>query len=180
MEGGTENMAGKNIFYPKAEEALKSEGYQYFDGEKDIKGKSAAHRSRPDYVSVKNNDCVIGEIKSPDEPPTSGSWRQVQPNDSSNFSKVREDVKQREKSGQLNPEIGGHEIIIRGQIPDYVSKIGKTYDLPANASDKKVRGGYTVPSEQAMNVETALANCGKQICDKIDSGNGLVTFVFEF
>ena len=159
-------MAGKSLFYPKAEKALKSRGFEYFDGDKGIKGKSAAHRSKPDYVAVKGNDCVIGEIKSPDEPPTSGSWRQIQPNDSSNFSNVRKDVKRREQSGQLNSEVGGHEIIIRGQIPDYVSKIGKTYDLPSATSGKKIMGGYTIPSEQAANVE-------------IDGGNGVVTYIFD-
>jgi len=137
MKGDTENMGGKKVFYPKAEEALKGSGFEYFDGDKDIKGKSVAHRSRPDYVAIKGDDCVIGEIKSPDEPPTSGSWRQVQPNDSRDFAKVREDVKRREQSGKLNPEIGGHDIIIRGQIPDYVSKIGKTYDLPGSASGRR-------------------------------------------
>ena len=173
-------MPGKKIFYPKTEEALKSRGFEYFDGDKEIKGKSAAHRSKPDYVAVKDNDCIIGEIKSPDEPPTTGSWRQIQPNDCHDFAKVREDVKRRERSGQLDPEVGGHEIIIRGQIPDYVAKIGKTYDLPANASGKKLMGGYTVPLEQAVNVEVALENCGKRICYKIDSCNGLVTYIFDF
>jgi hypothetical protein len=173
-------MTGKTSFYPKAEEALKTSGFEYFDGDKQIKGKSAAHRSKPDYVALKDNDCVVGEIKSPDEPPTSGSWRQIQPNDSNNFAKVREDVKRREKSGRLNPEVGGHEIIIRGQIPDYASKIGKTYDLPDNASGKKIRGGYTVPSEQAVNVEVALGNCDKKNCQRIDTGNGTVTFIFDF
>jgi hypothetical protein len=173
-------MAGKTSFYPKAEEALNTEGFEYFDGDKHIKGKSAAHRSKPDYVAVGSSDCIIGEIKSLDEPPTSGSWRQIQPNDSDDLAKVREDVKECEKSGQLNPEVGGHEIIIRGQIPDYVSKIGITYDLPPNASGKKIKGGYTVPSEQAMNVEAALKNCGKMVCHKIDNGNGSITFIYEF
>ena len=173
-------MTGKTLFYPKAEEALKSRGFEYFDGDKQIKGKSAAHRSKPNYVAVKGDECVIGEIKSTDEPPTSGSWRQIQPNDSREYAKVREDVKRREKSGQLNPEVGGHEIIIRGQIPDYASKIGKTYDLPANASGKKIRGGYTITSEQAVNVEVALENCGKKNYQRIDIGNILVTFIFGF
>ena len=95
-------MSGKTLFYPKAEEALKSQGFKYYDGDKHIKGKSAAHRSKPDYIAVGSSDCVIGEIKSPDEPPTSGSWRQVQPNDSNDFAKVRKDVGRREKSGQFD------------------------------------------------------------------------------
>jgi hypothetical protein len=180
LEGNSENMAGKNVFYPKAEEALTCSGFEYFDGDKRIRGKSAAHRSKPDYVAVKDNECIIGEIKSPDEPPTSGSWRQIQPNDSSDFAKAREDVKRLENSGRLNPEVGGHEIIITGQIPDYASKIGVTYDLPDIALDKKLRGGYTVPSEQAENVEVALENCGKKNCQKIDTDNGLVTYIFDF
>ena len=172
-------MSGKTLFYPKAEEALVSKGFEYYDGDKHIKGKSTAHRSKPDYVAVLDGDCVIGEIKSPEEPPTSGSWRQVQPNDSNDFARVRKDVKTREKSGQLNPEVGGHEIIIRGQIPDYVSKIGITYDLPDCASGKKLRGGYTFPCEQADNVDQALQNCGITKCQRIDTGNGMVTCIFD-
>jgi hypothetical protein len=172
-------MIGKTSFYPKAEEALISEGFEYFDGDKRIKGKSAAHRSKPDYVAIKDRNCIIGETKSPDEPPTSGSWRQVQPNDSPEFAIVREEVKSRERSGRLDPETGGHEIIIRGQIPDYVSKIGKTYDLPPGVSVKKIRGGYTVPSDQSNNVETALKNCGKDDYEKIDTGNGSITYTFD-
>jgi hypothetical protein len=171
-------MTGKSSFYPKSEEALNAEGFEYFDGDSQIKGKSAAHRSKPDYVAVKDSNCIIGETKSPNEPPTSGSWRQVQPNDSKDFAKVRRNVKSRERSGFLDPEVGGHEIIIRGQIPDYISKIGKTYDLPPGASDKKIRGGYTVPSNQSDNVETALENCGKDY-GKIDTGNGSVTYIFN-
>ena len=41
-------------------------------------------------------------------------------------------------------------------------------------------GGHTVPSEQAVNVEAALENCGKKKYQKIDTGNGLVTFIFDF
>ena len=88
-------------------------------------------------------------------------------------------MKRREQSGQLNSEVGGHEIIIRGQIPDYVSKIGKTYDLPSATSGKKIMGGYTIPSEQAANVEIALENCDKKNCRKIDGGNGVVTYIFD-
>ena len=173
-------MRGKNEFYPIVRQSLNFKGFKYFDGDQEIKGKTASHRSKPDYIAIKNGILIIGEIKSPDEPPSSGSWRQTQPNDSTDFAKVREDVKRREKSGQLNPEVGGHEIIISGQIPDYVSKIGKTYDLPVDALGKKIKGGYTVPSEQAMNVEAALKNCGKRVCHRIDTGSGSVTFIFEF
>jgi len=49
-------------------------------------------------------------------------------------------VRDRERAGKVNPEVGGHEIIIRGQIPDYVSHLGKSYDLPAEISSGMNQG----------------------------------------
>jgi hypothetical protein len=172
-------VKGKNEFYPIVRQSLNSKGYKYFDGDQEIKGKTASHRSKPDYIATKSGIVIIGEIKSPDEPPKSGSWRQIQPNDSTDFAKVREDVKRREKSGQLNPGVGGHEIIIKGQIPDYVSKIGKTFDLPINTPCNVIKGGYTIPSNQSENAEKALQNCGKNNFDKIDTGSGSITYIFD-
>ena len=170
---------GKKEFYPKGEEALTSGGYRYLDGDKAIKGKGRAHRRKPDYIAEKDNKVVIGETKSPDEPPTSSSWRHRQPNDSQEIANVRADVAAREKAGKLDPEVGGHEIIIRGQIPDYAKNIGKTYDMPVDAAGKKIMGGYTVDASQYKNVEQALKNCGKSSYEKINNGNGSITYIFN-
>jgi hypothetical protein len=53
---------------------------------------------------------------------------------------VRQDILDLERAGMLDPNIGGHGIIIRGQIPDYVSNLGITYDLPAGISGGTIRG----------------------------------------
>jgi len=57
---------------------LKSKGYEYYDGDRDISGKGRRHANKPDYIAVKNGKVYIGEIKSPAEGPKSGSWRQSQ------------------------------------------------------------------------------------------------------
>ena len=172
-------MSGKNEFYPKVKKAFLAAGYEFYDGDKDIKGKTRQHRRKPDYVAVKGDQIIIGEIKSPNEPPTSGSWRKKQPNDSPEFAKVRQDILDLESAGMVDPNVGGHGIIIRGQIPDYVSNIGVTYDVPASVPGSTIKGGYTVPSEQAQNVKIALSNCGKIRYKVIGNGNGLVTYIFE-
>jgi len=69
-------MEGKKEFYKKVEESLKSKGYKYFDGDRDIPGKGRQHASKPDFIAVKDNRVYIGEIKSPAESPKSTSWRQ--------------------------------------------------------------------------------------------------------
>jgi hypothetical protein len=134
-------MSGKSEFYPKVRESFIAAGYEYYDGDEDIKGKTRQQRRKPDYIAVKGEQIIIGEIKSPNEPPSSGSWRQKQPNDSTEFAKVRQDVLDLERSGMIDPNVGGHGIIIRGQIPDYISKIGVTYDLPISKSGAKIKGG---------------------------------------
>ena len=68
-------MSGKNKFYPKVKKSFIAAGYEYYDGDEDIKGKTRQHRRKPDYIAVKGDQIIIGEIKSPNEPPTSGSWR---------------------------------------------------------------------------------------------------------
>lgn len=169
----------KKTFYPKAEEALRSRGYEYHDGDRDIRGKGRGHASKPDYVAVKGDTIIIGEIKSPSEPPTSSSWRQPQNSDTEDFKRVRLEVAGREKNGEVSKEVGGHEIVIRGQIPDYVAKLDETYDLPSGVRDGGImKGGYTVPSNEAGNVEMALKNCKKAGYEKIDTGNGSTTFIF--
>jgi len=172
-------MEGKEEFYKKAEEALKKSGYQYY-GEKDIVGIGSGHSSKPDYIAVKDGIVIIGEIKSPKEGPKSAMWRQVQRNDSEEFKAVRLDVSKREEAGELRREVGGHEIIIRGQIPDYISKKGRTYNFPAAVkNDAKVMAGYTFPDYERRNVEQALMNCRKTIHAVVDTGNRAVTYIFE-
>ena len=172
-------MSGKKEFYPKVKESFIAAGYEYYDGDEDIKGKTRQHRRKPDYIAVKGNLIIIGEIKSSNEPPTSGSWRQKQPNDSSEFAKVRQDIFDLERAGMLDPNVGGHGIIIRGQIPDYVSNLGITYDLPSGTSRRTIRGGYSVPAEQAGNVVNALKNCGKRGYRVVENGGQAATFIFD-
>lgn len=169
---------GKEEFYKKAEEALKKSGYQYY-GEKDIVGIGRAHSSKPDYIAVKDGIVIIGEIKSPKEGPKSAMWRQIQKGDSEEFKAVRLDVTRREETGELPKDVGGHEIIIRGQIPDYISKKGRTYNFPATVRrDAKVMAGYTFPDYERRNVEQALKNCRKTIYEVIDTGNNSITYIF--
>ena len=171
---------GKKEFYSKAEAALKSRGYDYYDGDRDIHGKGRQHANKPDYIAVKGSKVFIGEIKSPAEGPKSGSWRQIQNSDTEQFAAVRMDVSKREKAGLVLPEIGGHEIIICGQIADYVRKIGLNFDLPASVpAGAKIMMAYTIPEVEERNVEKALANSGKNVHEKIDIGNGSTTYLFS-
>jgi len=172
-------MEGKKEFYKKVEEALKSQGYNYFDGDRDIPGKGRQHANKPDYIAVKDNKVYIGEIKSPAEGPKSGSWRQIQNSDTEQFKALRIDVVKREKEGLVLPEIGGHEIIIRGQIADYVRKIGINFDLPELCSPKiEIRMAYSMPESEERNVGKAMENCKKKVYEKIETGNGSVTYLF--
>ncbi len=173
-------MEGKKEFYRKVEEALTSKGYAYCDGDRDIPGKGRQHANKPDFIAVKGNKVYIGEIKSPAEGPRSSSWRQRQRSDTEEFAAVREDVARREKAGLLSPEIGGHEIIIRGQIEDYVRKIGTNFDLPASVPKQmEIMMAYSFPETEEGNVKKALSNCGRKVLDKIDTGNGSVTYLFN-
>ena len=85
-------MSGKKEFYLKAKELFLEAGYEYFDGDADVKGKTSRHRRKPDYIAVKGNLVIIGEIKSPKESPSSAIWRKKQPHDSAAFAKVRQDI----------------------------------------------------------------------------------------
>jgi hypothetical protein len=172
-------MEGKSEFYKKVEEALKSEGYQYY-GEDNIKGIGISHASKPDYIAVKGNEVVIGEIKSPKEGPTSSSWRQIQNGDSEEFKSVRSDVAKREGLELLSREVGGHEIIIRGQLPDYLKKMGNTYTLPcALPRYGKLVFGYSFPFKESSNVDRALKGCRKPILRKVNIGNGTTTYILK-
>jgi len=173
-------MQGKKEFYQKVEEALTSMDYVYYDGDRDIKGKGRQHANKPDYIAVKGNTIIIGEIKSPAESPKSGSWRQRQNSDTEEFAAVRSEVANREKAGLISPEVGGHEIIICGQIADYVRKIGINFDLSASLSkNPEIRMGYTFPKSEDKNVERALKNCRKKVHEKINTGNDSVTYLFS-
>jgi len=173
-------MEGKKEFYKKVEDALKKRGYDYYDGDRDIPGKGRQHANKPDFIAVKGSKVFIGEIKSPAEGPKSGSWRQIQNSDTEQFAAVRMDVAKREKAGLILPEIGGHEIIICGQIADYVRKIGINFDLPASLPQNiEIMMAYSVPELEERNVEKALANCGKKVHEKIDIRNGSITYFFS-
>jgi hypothetical protein len=168
----------KEDFYPKVVEALAALGYDVVDR---IQGVGRQHASKPDYIAVKGDRVVIGEIKSPAEGPLSGSWRVPQAGDSPEFAAVRREVEKRERRGLVTKEAGGHEIIIRGQIPDYRRKLGKTFTLPERCAGKHtIVGGYSAPGSQAGNIEHALRNCGKTGVDKISHRNGTVTYIFSF
>ena len=173
-------MEGKKEFYRKVEESLKSKGYVYYDGDRDISGKGKQHANKPDFIAVKGNKIYIGEIKSPAESPKSSSWRQRQNSDTEEFAAVRKGVSQRETSGTVLSEIGGHEIIICGQIADYVRKIGINYDLPASVQhNREIVMAYSFPEPEEKNVKEAMSNCGKRVYEKIDNGNGAVTYFFN-
>ncbi|MFH0926920.1 MAG: hypothetical protein V1872_15020 [bacterium] len=173
-----ELILGKEEFYKLAEEAFKASDYIFYNN-KAIKGKSRSHASKPDYIAYKNNIIIIGEIKSHKEPPESSSWRQIQNSDTEEFKKVRVEIAKKEETGKLPTNIGGHEIIIRGQIPDYISKIGKTYDLPSDIKEtNKMLGGYTFPSSQLKDVKTAFNNAHKKISEIIDTGNGSISIIY--
>jgi len=170
---------GKDVFYPKAEQSLVYFGYKFFN-ENEIKGKGKSHRSKPDYIAIKSDRIIIGEIKSPNESPRSSSWRQPQNSDTIEYEKVRMQIDRLEKCGDLSKNVGGHEIIIIGQIPDYFYKLGYTYDLPIeHESDFQFLGGYTYPSDEDINVQVALSNCRKILIDKFDIGNGATTIIYN-
>ena len=169
---------GKAGFYPISADALTASGYEYYDGDS-IRGIGRQHNRKPDYIARKGGKILIGEIKSPSEPPSSPSWRQRQPNDSKEMAAVRADVLEREKAGRVDPQVGGHEIIIQGQIFDYASNMGRTYEMPFKMVGTEILGGYTVAAGQESNVEQALINCGKRSYEKINTGNGCVTYIFE-
>jgi hypothetical protein len=176
LKKNTAKSEDKSSFYPKVHEALKENRYVVYDNPA---GKGAGHASKPDYVAVKGSRVVIGEIKSPAESPLSSSWRSPQDSDTPEFTAVRLNVYDREQRGLIPKEAGGHEIIIRGQITDYVRKLGRTYDLPEGCLNHgKLLGGYSAPASEAKNIEQAFSNCGKRYLEKILHSNGTVSYIF--
>jgi hypothetical protein len=171
---------GKAAFYSKADQSMTTAGFRYFDGDRDIRGKGRSHASKPDYIAARNGELIIGEIKSPLESPKSGSWRTPQKSDTEPFSKIRLEVAGREQAGEVSKEIGGHLIIIRGQIPDYVRKLGVTYDVPAECSQPEtIKCGYTVPEHEKGNVIEGLRLSNIDAYEVINDGNGSVTFIYQ-
>lgn len=77
------------------------------------------------------------------------------------------EVAKREKDRLVAAEIGGREIIILGQIADYVRKIGVNFDLPAALPRKmEIMMAYSFPDTEEGNVKKALSNCGKKVLEK--------------
>jgi hypothetical protein len=75
--------------------------------------------------------------------------------------------------------MGGHIIIIKGQIQEYVDNIGKTFCLPENSQGQfNLKGGYTVPVSQKVNVKRALTYL-KMSYTVIDIGNDSITFIID-
>jgi len=172
-------IENKNQFYPKVEEAFSQTGYIFYSESK-IKGKGRSHLSKPDYIAAKNNFLIIGEIKSPNESVKSSSWRQPQNSDTAVFKTVRAEIKNKELNAEVSKEIGGHEIIILGQIPDYINKIGQTYILPKELKDYDIiKGGYSFPTRKTVDVDAAFENCHINVFDKIETGNGTTTVIYS-
>jgi hypothetical protein len=166
----------KSSFYPRFQDDLTSCGYEFWD---EIKGKGPSHSSKPDYLARKGQFIVIGEIKSPSEGPLTPSWRVPQHSDTDEFVRVRQCVAKRERDGLISRKAGGHEIIIRGQIPDYLSKIGQTYDPPFPLLfNVKFMGAYSSPQSESANIEQAFSNCRKKFSEKIIGREGTVTYIF--
>ncbi len=164
-----------NGFYDLVKQELETKGYEVFDK---IKGKGPKHAKKPDYIARKDNKLIIGEIKSPEEPPTSGSWRQIQKSDSIRFAVVRVIVKKLECLKKIEPNVGGHIIIILGQLPDYKDCIGSTYDIPLNYGNFNILYGYSTPIKQAENVRKAFDLCKTTVSD-IVIGKCSVTFIYD-
>ncbi len=144
----------KHEFYPLVKELLEKEGYRYYR-EEDIRGKGRGAR-KPDFVAIKNNLFLIGEIKSPSEPPNSASWRSIQPYDTENMKYVREMVKNLEKQKKIPPEVGGNAIIMLGQIPEYMLLMHERWIPPEEPAGKDIIGAYAFPSFWKKEVERAI------------------------
>jgi hypothetical protein len=53
------------------------------------------------------------------------------------------------------------------------------YDFYLGISGRNIKGGYSVPSEQAGNVVNALKNCGKRGYRVVENGGQAATFIFD-
>lgn len=151
----------------------------YFDGQA-ITGIGTGHQRKPDYLGYSPTDLALGEWKSTFEPPTTSSWRTVRESDPAEFTQTREQVAGWEQSG-LSKDIGGHIIIIEGQLADYSRQIGRSYELPWARSHIKL--AYTVSLKQKDNVVAAFneieSRLQKRYTFESYLGGVTVTFVFE-
>ncbi|HRR40635.1 MAG TPA: hypothetical protein P5244_05305 [Syntrophales bacterium] len=154
---------GKEEFYPKAQEDLKSAGINTIP-EEGLKKVGSHWKSRPDCVGYRENQLIVSEIKSGMEPPTSSSWRKAQKSDTTQFTAVRKQVKALEDAGEVSKEVGGWMIIAKGQVEDYARKMGRTWDVPnpSMKKGKKLYGSLSVPPDQKENVLTAFAELKKR------------------
>lgn len=150
----------------------------YFDG-KSITGIGTGNQRKPDYLGYSATDLALGEWKSSFEPPTTSSWRTVRGSDPEAFTRIREQVAGWEQNG-LSKDLGGHIIIIEGQLADYATQIGISYELPWTATHMKF--AYTVPLEQKDNVLNAFNEIEARLNKKYDFElfEGIVTITFIF
>lgn len=98
--------------------------------------------------------------------------------------KKKENIKQEIDNLNNEKRIADHEIIIRGQIPDYIKTLRKNYDLPDGMTmeGKVIKGAYTVPPSEAANVEAALKSMGKtfkRLPPDSNTASDTVTFIFD-
>lgn len=147
----------KKHFYDTCKILIECEGFKYFN-EKEIKGIGKKGRKKPDFVAVNEKDkiFIIGEIKTPKENPKSSSWRQIQKSDTAYFAELRLLVRELEKERKINKEVGGHIIILLGQIIDYFKCFGKTYNFPIDINEFKVCLAYCAPAIESSNIEEAM------------------------
>lgn len=172
------NLEGKEKFYPKGSETLQKNRFTVIEENK-IRGFGRQHRSKPDYIAIKENRTIIGEIKSPRERPTQANWRIKQPNDTTQMASIREKIKRAENAKEIEKNVGGHVIVIEGQIKDYAAKIERTYHLPEEAAGKQIMGGYTFPASEVDNVEKAFQYAGKKVLERYQGDSGDVTFIYS-
>ncbi len=145
----------KREFYPTVEDLFVSYGYRYYPEEK-IKGLGKGGARKPDFVATNSEVFIIGEIKSPAELPESSSWRSIQPYDSQEMREIRVKVKNLERSGQVSPKVGGHAIIIFGQLREYLNLMGERWRPPENPGGLVLLLAYAYPKEWSDSVIQAL------------------------
>jgi hypothetical protein len=57
---------------------------------------------------------------------------------------------------------------------------GINYDLPESfPRNMEIRMAYSMPKSEEQHVAKALVNCGKKVYEKVDTGNGSVTYLFS-
>ena len=155
----------KEEFYPLVRELLESKGVRYY-AEEELKGVGPGFR-KPDFVALKGDWFLVGEIKSPAESPCSSSWRTEQPYDSESMRLVRRLVRIMEEKMGLSRKIGGHAIIMLGQIPEYIMLREKKWRLPESVEGKEILGAYAFPARWQKQVEEAVRIFEVEVLQKI-------------